>query len=86
MVKAKRNDINEQGKEKKPANEMNEINEQGNEYVDHSKTIKLEFINLFKPEIFLSRFTNIFNLIYFPLQIVNKKIVIFVSTLEIICA
>jgi hypothetical protein len=31
MLKAKRNDINEQGKEKKPANEMNEINEQGNE-------------------------------------------------------
>jgi hypothetical protein len=72
MLKAKRNDINEQGKEKKPANEMNEINEQGNENVDHSKTIH-KFINLFKPEIFLSRFTNIFNLIYFPLQIVNKK-------------
>jgi hypothetical protein len=32
------NDINEQGKEKKPANEMNEINEQG-KHVDHSKTI-----------------------------------------------
>jgi hypothetical protein len=47
---------------------MNEINE----HVDHSKTIR-EFINLFQPEIFLSRFTNIFNLIYFPLQIVNKK-------------
>jgi predicted transcriptional regulator len=59
-------------KEKKPANEMNEINEQGNEHVDHSKTIR-EFINLFKPEIFLYRFTTIFNLIYFPLQIVNKK-------------
>jgi hypothetical protein len=68
-LKAKRNDINEQEKEKKPANE---INEQGNEHVDHSKTIR-EFINLFKPDIFLSRFTNIFNLIYFPLQIVNKK-------------
>jgi predicted transcriptional regulator len=71
MLKAKRNKINEQEKEKKPANEMNDINEQGNEHVDHSKTIR-EFINLFKPEIFLSRFTTIFNLIYFPLQIVNK--------------
>jgi hypothetical protein len=49
----------------------NEINEQGNEYVDHSKTIR-EFINLFKPEIFRG-FTNIFNLIYFSLQIVNKN-------------
>jgi hypothetical protein len=39
MLKAKRNDINEQGKEKKPANEMHEINEQGKEHVDHSKTI-----------------------------------------------
>jgi hypothetical protein len=39
MLKAKRNDINEQGKEKKPANEMIEINEQGKEHVDHSKTI-----------------------------------------------
>jgi hypothetical protein len=39
MSKAKRNDINEQGKVKKPANEMNEINEQGKEHVDHSKTI-----------------------------------------------
>jgi hypothetical protein len=39
MLKATRNDINEQGKEKKPANEMNEINEQGKENVDHSKTI-----------------------------------------------
>jgi hypothetical protein len=39
MLKAKRNDINEQGKEKKPANEMNEINEQGKEHVNHSKTI-----------------------------------------------
>jgi hypothetical protein len=29
MLKAKRIDINEQGKEKKPTNEMNEINEQG---------------------------------------------------------
>jgi predicted transcriptional regulator len=72
MLKAKMNEINEKGKEKKPANEMNEINEQENEHVDHSKTIR-EFINLFKPEIFLSRFTNIFNLIYFPHQIVNKK-------------
>jgi hypothetical protein len=44
MLKAKGNEINEQGKEKKPANEMNEINEQRNEYVDHSKTIR-EFIN-----------------------------------------
>jgi hypothetical protein len=69
MLKAKRNDINEQGKEKKPTNEMNE---QGYEHVDHTKTI-LKFINLFKPEIFLSRFTNIFNLVYFPVQIVNKK-------------
>jgi hypothetical protein len=32
MLKAKRNEINEQGKEKKPANEMNETNEQGNEH------------------------------------------------------
>jgi hypothetical protein len=72
MLKAKRNDITEQGKEKKIANEMNEINEQGNEHVDLSKTIR-EFINLFETEIFLSRFTNIFNLIYFPLQIVNKN-------------
>jgi hypothetical protein len=71
MLKAKRNKINEQEKEKKPTNEMNDINEQGNEHVDHSKIIR-EFINLFKPEIFLSRFTTIFNLIYFPLQIVNK--------------
>jgi hypothetical protein len=72
MLKAKRNEINEQGKEKKPVNEMNEINEQGNEHVDHSKTIH-EFINLFESEIFLSRFTNIFNLICFPFEIVNKK-------------
>jgi hypothetical protein len=72
MLKAKRNDINEQGKEKNPTNEMNEINEQGNEHIDHSKTIR-KFINLFKLEIFLSRFTNIFNLIYFPIQILNKK-------------
>jgi hypothetical protein len=43
---------------------MNEINE----HVDHSKTIR-KFINLFKPEIFLSRFTNIFNLIYFPFKL-----------------
>jgi hypothetical protein len=35
MFKAKRNDINEQGKEKKPANEMNEINGKGKEHVDH---------------------------------------------------
>jgi hypothetical protein len=40
MLKAKRNDINEQGKEKTPANEMNKINEQGKEHVDHSKTNK----------------------------------------------
>jgi hypothetical protein len=33
------NDINEQGKEKRSANEMNEKNEQGKEHVDHSKTI-----------------------------------------------
>jgi hypothetical protein len=59
MLKAKRN-------------EMNEINEQGNQHVDHSKTIR-EFIHLFETETFLSRFTNIFKLIYFPLQIVNKK-------------
>jgi hypothetical protein len=72
MMKAKRNEITEQGKEKTIANEMNEINEQGNEHVDLSKTIR-EFINLFETEIFLSRFTNIFNLIYFPLQIVNKN-------------
>jgi hypothetical protein len=39
MLKAKRNDINEQGKEKKPVNEMNEINEQGNKHDDHSKTM-----------------------------------------------
>jgi hypothetical protein len=39
MLKAKRNDINEQGKEKKPMNEKNEVNEKGNEHVDHSKTI-----------------------------------------------
>jgi hypothetical protein len=58
-------------KRKNPLNEMNEINKQGNEHVDHSKTIR-EFINLFKLEIFLTRFTDIFNLIYFPLQIVNK--------------
>jgi hypothetical protein len=51
MLKAKRNEINEQGKEKKPANEMNEINEQGNEHVDHSKTIR-EFINLLKQRFF----------------------------------
>jgi hypothetical protein len=56
MLKAKRNAINEQGKEKKPANEMNE---QENQHVDHSKTI-CEFINLFKPMIFLGRFTNMF--------------------------
>jgi hypothetical protein len=39
MLKAKTNYINEQGKEKKPANEMNEINEQGKDHVDYSKTI-----------------------------------------------
>jgi hypothetical protein len=39
MLKEKRNNINEQGKEKKPANEMNEINEQGNEHTHHSKKI-----------------------------------------------
>jgi hypothetical protein len=44
-----------------------------------------EFIHLFETETFLSRFTKIFNLIYFPLKIV-KKIVIIVSTLGIICA
>jgi hypothetical protein len=38
-VQSKKNDINEQGKEKKLANEMNEINEQGKEHVDHSKTL-----------------------------------------------
>jgi hypothetical protein len=68
MLKAKRNETNEQGKEKKPVNEMNEINE----HVDHSKT-RREFINLFETEIFLSWFTNILNLIYFPLQILNIK-------------
>jgi hypothetical protein len=47
-VQSKKNEINEQGKEKKHANEMNEINEQVNEHVHHSKTIH-EFINLFKP-------------------------------------
>jgi hypothetical protein len=62
MLKAKRNEINEQGKEKKPANEMNE---QGNEHVDHLNTIR-ELIDLFETEIFLSSFTNILNLIYFP--------------------
>jgi hypothetical protein len=42
--------------------------------MDHyiKKTIH-EFINSFETESFLSRFTNIFNLTYFPLQIVNKK-------------
>jgi hypothetical protein len=40
--------------------------------VDHSKTIH-EFKNVFEAEIFLSWFTNIFNLIYFPLQIVNRN-------------
>jgi hypothetical protein len=39
MLKAKRNDRNEQGKEKKLGNEVKEINEQGKEHVDHSKTI-----------------------------------------------
>jgi hypothetical protein len=68
MLKAKRNEINEQGKEKKPANEMNEINEQENEHVDISKIIR-EFINLFEIEIFQSWFTNILNLIYFPVKL-----------------
>jgi hypothetical protein len=72
MLKAKWNDINEQGTEKKPANEMNEINEQGNEYVDHSKTIR-EFINLFETKIFLSRFTNIFEFTLFSPSNCNKK-------------
>jgi hypothetical protein len=72
MLKAKRNEINEQGKQKKPANEMNETNEQGNEHVDHSKTIR-ELVNLLKPKIFLSRFTNMFNLISFPLQIIKNS-------------
>jgi hypothetical protein len=49
MLKAKRNEINEQGKEKKPKNEMNEINVQGNEHVDDSKTIR-GFINLFETD------------------------------------
>jgi hypothetical protein len=39
MLKAKRNNKNEQGKEKKTANEMNDINQQGKEHIDHSKTI-----------------------------------------------
>jgi hypothetical protein len=39
IVPSKKNEINEQGKEKKPANEMNEINEQGKEHIYHSKTI-----------------------------------------------
>jgi hypothetical protein len=47
MLKAKGNEINEQGKDKKPANEMYEINEQGNDHVDHSKIIR-EFINFLK--------------------------------------
>jgi hypothetical protein len=68
MLKAKRNEINEQGKENKPANEMNKINEQGNQHVDHSKIIR-EFIHLFETETYLSRFTNIFNLIYFPFKL-----------------
>jgi hypothetical protein len=63
-VKSKTKEINKQGKKKKPADE---INEQENEHVDHSKTIR-EFINLFKPEIFLGRFTNIFNLFNFPFK------------------
>jgi hypothetical protein len=32
-VQGKKNEINEQGKEKNPVNEMDEINEQGNEHV-----------------------------------------------------
>jgi hypothetical protein len=63
---------------------MNEINEQGNEHVDYSKTIH-KFINLFETNIFLSRFINIFNLIYFPFKL-QTKILIIVSTLEIIFA
>jgi hypothetical protein len=55
-------------KRKNPVNKMNEINKQGNEHVDHSKTIR-EFINLFKLEIFMTRFTDIFNLIYFPFKL-----------------
>jgi hypothetical protein len=55
-------------KRKKPANEMNEINEQRNQHVDHSKIIR-EFIHLFETETYLSRFTNIFNLIYFPFKL-----------------
>jgi hypothetical protein len=47
MLKAKKNEINDQGKEKKPANEMNEINE----HVDHSKKIR-EFINVLKQRFF----------------------------------
>jgi hypothetical protein len=47
MSKAKRNEINEHGKEKKPANEKNETNE----HVDHSKTIR-EFINFLKQRFF----------------------------------
>jgi hypothetical protein len=31
------------------------------------------FINFFETKIFLNRFTNVFNLIYIPLQIVNKE-------------
>jgi hypothetical protein len=47
MLKAKGNEINEEGNENKPANEMNEINE----HVDHSKTIH-EFINFLKRRFF----------------------------------
>jgi hypothetical protein len=43
-------------------------------YMNHyiKKTIR-ELINLFETEIFLSRFTNIFEFNLFSLQIVNKK-------------
>jgi hypothetical protein len=42
--------------------------------MDHYIKKKIrELINFFEPEIFLSRFTTIFNLIYFLCQIVNKK-------------
>jgi hypothetical protein len=47
MLKAKRNEINEEGNEKNLVNEMNEINK----HVDHSKTIH-EFINVLKQRFF----------------------------------
>jgi hypothetical protein len=46
-VESKKDEINEQGKEKKPTNEMNEING----HVDHSKAIH-EFINFLKQRFF----------------------------------